>query len=62
MSTLPDKDHPIWKLAQSIVAIAGLAVFAAFGLDHAPAIDLDTAAGLGGAAVGSKLLYQLVKG
>ena len=54
--------HPIWKIVQSFIALVGIAVFAIYGLDHVPALDLDSAAGLGGAAIASKLIYQLIKG
>lgn len=60
---LPDKDHPLWKLAQSLVALLGLVLaarHAAIG-EHV-AVDLSDAAGLGGAALGAKLLLQAWRG
>lgn len=62
MSWLPEKDHPVWKLAQSIVALVPLlwvSYHAWHG--HAGGVDLSDAAGVGGAALAMKLLVQQFK-
>lgn len=63
MSWLPEKDHPVWKLAQSIVALVPIlwvSYHAAHG--HTSGVDLSDAAGAGGAALAIKLLVQQMKG
>ncbi|MGH7177885.1 MAG: hypothetical protein ACREJC_10925 [Tepidisphaeraceae bacterium] len=60
---LPDKDHPLWKLAQSLVALAGIGLLVIHSLygGHA-GLDLSDAAGAGGGLLGAKLIYQILKG
>lgn len=57
---LPDKDHPLWKLAQSVVTLVGLIVLVTHGFDgaHAGGVDVADATGAGSLALGGKLLYQ----
>ena len=65
MTTIPP-DHPLWKLAQSLIALAGLYLLATHGVSLAEGLhsgpDLGDAAGIGGAALAGKLIYQVLKG
>lgn len=45
--TLPPADHPIWKLLQGLVSLAGLLILVTHGIDggHTGGPDLEDAAG-----------------
>lgn len=60
---LPDKDHPLWKTAQTACAVIGIGILV-WHLEHgASGVDADAVvAGGGGLAVGAKLLWQSLKG
>lgn len=54
---LPDKDHPIWKVAQSLIALVGLGILTIHGVDvvdgQHPLVDSGAVTGVattGGAA------------
>ena len=57
-------NHPIWKLAQSIVALVGLSIVAFHGIDggHIGGVDLEDGAGVAGLGLAGKLVYQALKG
>ena len=62
--TWPEKDHPAWKLAQSIVALVGLAILVFHGIDggHAGGVDVEDGAGVAALGLAGKLVYQALKG
>lgn len=56
---LLDAAHPVWRLAQGIVAIVGIWVAAAHG--HAGGVDASDAAGVGGAALAGRLAWLWIR-
>jgi hypothetical protein len=57
--TLPDKDHPIWKLAQMVLSIIILAMVAKHGLNDISGHALDLTDVIGG-GVASKFILELL--
>lgn len=58
---MPDKDHPIWKLAQSIIALIGIVWFSYHSVS-AGNVDTDgVASGVGSGILSGKLLYQYLR-
>lgn len=64
---LPEKDHPVWKLAQSLVALAALAIWAYHG-EWGPPTPIQEAGthtpdmiGLMGSGVAAKLAWQFFR-
>ena len=58
---MPDKDHPIWKLAQGLIALAGLIWLGSHGMSL-ETLDADGAAtGAVGVGITGKLVYQFLK-
>ena len=59
----PDKDHPVWTLAQSVVALIAVLILVAHpnGAHQATMPDMNDAAGLGGLALAAKLLWQQIR-
>lgn len=59
---LPPTDHPLWKVAQGALAVAGLTILVWHGMggEHA---GLDAADGAGALGVGlaGKLFYQFLR-
>lgn len=51
------KDHPVWKVAQALIAVVGLAILVIHGSTH-----LSDGAGVVGAGVGGWLLNSLFGG
>lgn len=45
--TFPDRDHPIWKIVQALISLAGLLVVVRHGLLHAHAGRLDATDAVG---------------
>lgn len=56
----PEKDHPVWTLAQSIVALIAILVLVLHpnGAHRGSVPDMNDAAGMGGLALAAKLLWQ----
>lgn len=52
---LPPPSHPLWKLAQACVVIAGLTIFLLHGSHH-----LEDAAGVGAGGVGGYMIRNLI--
>lgn len=61
--TLPDKDHPFWKVLQALISLVGLTILATHGIDgsHAGGVDLEDGAGVVGAGAAGRLLWQVIK-
>lgn len=61
--TMPDKDHPVWKLLQSLVSLGGLAILAWHFGDHSDGLSgKEAVSGLVGGGLASKLAVQFVRG
>jgi hypothetical protein len=63
MSWLPDKDHPVWKTIQGILALSAI-IFAAYhGMEgfHQSGLDKSDAAGMGGLGLAGKLVWQYMR-
>lgn len=59
---LPEKDHPIWKILQGVLALGGLYILAMHswaGMEgtHTPGVDTGDIAGIGGTLVGVRLAW-----
>lgn len=64
--SLIDKDHPVWKLAQSIVALALLYLLTKEGIQvvnsaHSITPDFSDIGGMAGLGIAGKLIYQYFK-
>lgn len=61
--TLPDKDHPAWKLAQSVVTVIGLAIVVWHLREHGDNLSIgEGASGAVGVGLGGKLAVQFLRG
>lgn len=63
MAWWQDAKHPIWKVAQGLIALAMLIVGSYHGIEladgqHAARVDLGDVTGLGGLGVTGKLLWD----
>lgn len=60
MKNLPNKNHPIWKLMQSVIALIALFIFIYHGHEGLR-FDMNDASGVVGMGVIVKLIYQFIK-
>lgn len=62
MAFLPDKDHPVWKIIQTLVSALCIGFFSFHGISegagHSLNPDVNDAAGVGGLALAVKLIFQ----
>jgi len=56
----PPPDHPLWKLAQSLIALLALLIIVVHptGAHHAAVPDMNDLIGVGGVGLAGKLLWQ----
>lgn len=59
---MPPADHPLWKIAQGALAVAGLTILVWHGVggEHA-GLDAADGAGAIGLGVAGKLFYQFLR-
>lgn len=59
---MPEKDHPVWKLAQSLVSVIGLGILAFHFADHTEGLNAQEAvSGAVGGGIGLKLATQFIQ-
>lgn len=60
---LPPSDHPIWKVLQGLISLAGISILVFHGVDggHTSGPDAEDAAGVGGLALASRMAWVFFK-
>ena len=60
---LPPVGHPLWKMAQGVLALSGLAIVSWHGMSggHDGVVDVSDGAGALGLGLTGKLIWNLLK-